>query len=278
MTEIRQITQKATFSSNLTPPKWVKTGNTLVDILDNPNYVTPAIYRKFKTTTWAAKALRIDDKLLNTGEIYIQYGRLMPPFRNKGGGIRFYGVNRLVRPIGIVNPYDGSGELGGVGDYYNGDRHNCFLLTSQNQTVDNLPFWRFYTNKEGQYFTGKLSGTGSPIWASVPIPIMTGISNKGHDLLSTDYSLGNITPKTKPIKKMLKSMYKTRVLWYARLVRIKDGKLIEYGANSEALFTNPQLTVGWNSELCHYTVTEFQGTNNPITSPNYLKFFTGLDE
>jgi hypothetical protein len=275
MTEIRQITQKATFSSNLTPPKWVKTGNTLVDILDNPNYVTPAIYRKFKTTTWAAKALRIDDKLLNTGEIYIQYGRLMPPFRNKGGGIRYFGnTNSLGENI-----YEGSGELGGeAGTFYNRSTPNNFKLTTQNQTVDNLQFWDFYTNKEGQYFTGKLNGVGSPLWASVPIPIMTGLSNRGSELLSLDYSLGNATPKTKPIKKILKSMYKTRVLWYARLVRIKDGRLIEYGANSEALFTNPQLTVGWNSELCHYVVTEFQGTKNTTTSPNYLKFFTGLDE
>ncbi len=211
------------------------------------------------------KVPRVKQSLIDDGVLFVQFGRLdgrkytnnpTPKVRMKG--IKWYSPcdasNAPIYP-------SGSGEIGGR---HNGNamaRPNLIPVTAQNQTITQaLPIWAFYGTKDTLVFNGDISNSNG-VSVVNGVPYLTGSGKRaGKGMYSPDFyhRTGGLSKK-RPKRPMWRSNDHARSVWYARLVVIRDGRVVSYGSVSEAVIFRPnQLT--FSTETMSSTIIRNNGS------------------
>lgn len=202
----------------------------------------------------------INKDAITRGDIYIEFGRLKK---------QYYKTNPLfwvVKTIGSrINWYSRwDNDTSPYWKWYSSGSHtnqswlmptnrpNMFQVTHQWYLTPPLPRWSFYRLYNAKYYNGDFSNWINSIpYFNFFTPHMTG--GKIHQLA------GNVLqPITNIWRRVLAWQLKDKTHlwseWYARLVVIKEGRVVQQWPHSEPLFIERQWLPYWDENKRQYSV------------------------
>ena len=174
-----------------------------------------------------------DDCLIKEGKLYVQFGRISDrDYTNNGVPLkRGNGIKWCTPMVGGVNPFNGSGEIGGNTDTYGYDRNTIIKITQQNELVSQaVPYWAFYKSVKLNFFNADTITGG---YTQITVPVMTGTKIRRRMNIVADFLPGGSSYKKK-FNAYRDTAFSTS-LWVARLLVIENGRVVAYGATSEYL-------------------------------------------
>lgn len=209
----------------LPAPKWEEYGMSYKNIMTWEFVEWPIVF---------ARLPLIDQELIASGNVYLEYGRLRGLSKSK---------KRIVFWADSTWLYNGTTTWGWV--HYNTSvtRPNRIPVTQSRDLMFELPWENFYKTRPTQYFD-ELSAT----WISIYDELVCSWSKRRS--IRDPF----LFPE-KPFLQNFKDKYHTVQARYARLIVIKDGNVIAQWDISEPYFTETekQLTI----QTDNMSVTEF---------------------
>lgn len=187
----------------------------------------------------------VDQKLIDEWVLFVEYGRLKNPWQ-------WYRRRWIDRPrgtkINFYSPWYWQSQQ--TWRWYSAwthnsisvDRPNMFQVTNQWFETPLLPRETFYKMKNANYYTW-IHDWSSPELLQYTVPAMTW--TRTHEV---SYSITNtISNAWRRVQNwQLRTKHHSSSEWYARLVVIKNGKVIKQWPISEALHLEWKLPVYWN--------------------------------
>lgn len=196
----------------------------------------------------------IDPALVAEGNLYVEYGRMRGRrYRNRPAP-KTYGKGRIYAwsNYSVGNVTTGTGYGGGIHSNVSVARPNRFLITNIGFLAPECPYWAFYTFKSFQAF----GGVPSQNIISITAPGMTGESRSNifDPARSLPPSLGGdyFSPYTNKFHNIRHASSK----WYARIIKVVDGRVEAVGDWSEELIVSQfPYPTGYNKVTGIQTVT-----------------------
>lgn len=182
------------------------------------------------------KIPKVEDSLISDGKLYVQFGRISDrdyTYNNATSQVlkRGNGIKWCTPMIGGINPFNGSGEIGGNTDTYGNDRNTIIQITQQNELVSQaVPYWTFYKTVKLNFFNADISSGG---YTQITVPVMTGTKIRRRMNIVANFLPGGGLYKKK-FNAYRDTAFSTS-LWVARLLVIENGRVVAYGATSEYL-------------------------------------------
>jgi hypothetical protein len=215
---------------------------------------------------YTAKVPLVDSDLLEQGKLFVQYGRISR--RDSKGSpsgvhVRPMRIKWYTPYVGGVNPYPGSGEVGGTHVLAGGiDRPNLIPVTQQNETVaQEVPYWAFYATGDMEIFDADPNTLG---WVTLPgVPFVTGNKRRAYAMNPSLWLPSGALYGKRPKFPKWKQRAQSVSYWFCRLAVIEDGLAIGYGPTSEALVVRPN-EVPFGEFYMASLVRDFSGEPMPV--------------
>lgn len=213
---------------SLPAPSWRKGLAQPQTIQDGNMYMCDMFYPKLQ---------RVDDALIASGMLYLQFGVIKGKNYHRGryrrNGLKWYNP--------YPNPYNGSGEIGGNNPPTGavGIRTNLIPITAQNKTLSQaIPYWENYNTIDITVFNGDVATNGHTI---IRAPYLTGstIRKNFAPNLANQFLPGGMKYGTRPKYNYSRHRNMSTSIWFCRLVVIKDKRVIQYGDVSNPVIIRP---------------------------------------
>lgn len=252
-----------------------------VQLWYNPekNYQLPAPIREYKGKSgktmddatsfewdnFAARVPLVDQQLIDDWVLFVEYGRLKPIHNkwNQNNGRRAWGISFWSTWVWATQVtgrwYSAWWHVGLWWQVRNTDAPNLYPVTVQGDTAFNVPYEAFYRLKDVEYFDETI-----PSWVAFLSPWMPHMKwGRYRRIWKTSWA---ITPNKRYQWNQIKTQLHTKSEWYARLVVIKDNKVVQQWPISEPLYIswewwplywderNRTYNINSNPFIAHWTI------------------------
>lgn len=176
----------------------------------------------------------INPELIAEGNLYVEYGRIRGSRYRSRPVPKRYGKGRIYAwsnwTSGVTS---GTGYGGGVHSGVSIQRPNRFLITNIGFLAPECPYWAFYKKKTGELFNGSTAPISSTLYYSTPGEPFSSIFNP---VKSLPPSLGGTYMS--PYYNRFHNIRFASTKWYARIIKVVDGRVEEVGDWSEELIVS----------------------------------------